>query len=319
MSDKREITGMWWFSPNSEERWTGTLTLEPCETPRLEIIVPKGFWNSKERFIPQVIHGHDENGAPITLLFPGPRQGTSSMAISRPTFCSGYAIQGIAINSADEFQAHSLTVSLHHLHQWAGLTGFQPNHEESFDKFTINYQHPDTLCFNIDDDLSIEIFVSYGAQNGLMRKSVYEETRITFKSKTGLTLKRCFYLINVVRQLLHFAALSKVYPVKISAFKEAHGRTIDGHFYPQEILIWSSIIRNEIESEHQSEWWVFRFSDIESRFTALFGGWLAFIEKYHEALDCYSTTTHHGLRLKGRSRTPSLRYSSEQCWSLARF
>jgi hypothetical protein len=37
MIEKRDIAGLWWFPVNPDERWVGTLTLSPKETPRLSL------------------------------------------------------------------------------------------------------------------------------------------------------------------------------------------------------------------------------------------------------------------------------------------
>ena len=98
MSDKIKITGLWWLPASQNERWAGTLTVGPDISPRLKLVVPKGF-STIEGFLtaekpptPKVIHGHDAAGVPITILFPGMPMGSSGMAISQPVYSGGYLL-----------------------------------------------------------------------------------------------------------------------------------------------------------------------------------------------------------------------------------
>ena len=40
---KREIVGQWWLPSAPEEKWVGTLTLEPNKAAALSVTIPKGF------------------------------------------------------------------------------------------------------------------------------------------------------------------------------------------------------------------------------------------------------------------------------------
>jgi hypothetical protein len=71
LSEKREIAGQWWIPSQPEEKWIGTLSLEPGKSPWLEVAVAKSCFGLLEMNAPPVIHGHDDQGKPITLLFPG--------------------------------------------------------------------------------------------------------------------------------------------------------------------------------------------------------------------------------------------------------
>ena len=43
MKAKRQIKSFWWTPEHPETKWFGTLTLEPDETPELELFVESGF------------------------------------------------------------------------------------------------------------------------------------------------------------------------------------------------------------------------------------------------------------------------------------
>jgi hypothetical protein len=299
MSDKTKITGLWWLPDSPNERWTGTLTVGPDISPRLKLVVPKRF-STIESFLaverkptPKVIHGHDTAGVPITILFPGMPMGSSGMAISQPVYSGGYVVHGIELNDPDQFLVNSLVVKMQHLHEWANLTGFQTPNANANEEFLIRYKRPEKSTFIITDDLSVEVVVFFSMSNGLKNKSMEEETHIVFKSKSGFTLQQSFQIINAIRHLLHFAILGKVFPISMTANKDGYGQTVENHFYPQDIHIYSSNNRLPAKPEYNPNRWIFRFSDIMPRFSEFFAGWLAFIDKFHEPLGSYFATVYH--------------------------
>ena len=89
MSEKREILGQWWLPTQPDEKWVGTLTLEPGKSPRLTVTIPKGFFQLPAQHTSPVLHGHDKHGKPITLLFPGSSGAHGGMAVSQINFTAG--------------------------------------------------------------------------------------------------------------------------------------------------------------------------------------------------------------------------------------
>jgi ApeA N-terminal domain 1 len=293
MSDKTKIIGLWWLPDSPNERWTGTLTVGPDISPKLKLVVPKGFLTVETKPAPKVIHGHDTGGMPITILFPGMPMGSSGMAISQPVYSGGYVIHGIELNDPDQFLVNSLVVKMQHLHEWSGLTGFQKPGVKTNEEFLIRYKRPEKSTFIITDDLSVEFAVFFSMNNGHKNKSMEEETHIVFKSRSGFTLKQSFQIINAIRHLLHFATLDRIYPISTTANKDGYGQTAENHFYPQDIHIYSSNNRLPVKPKFSPDRWLFQFLDVESRFVDFFAGWLAFIDKFHEPLGSYSATVYH--------------------------
>jgi len=71
--------------------------------------------------------------------------------------------------------------------------------------------------------------------------------------------------MGTFRLLLHFATLAKIYPLEITARKEGHGLVHEDKFYPQDIELWNSIIKEDV-ADLRSNKWVFRFADVQPRF-----------------------------------------------------
>lgn len=295
MSAKRQIKSFWWAQERPETRWFGTLTLGLHQTPELELIVERQ--NPAEDFQPlgSVIHGKDEHGAPITLLFVGSSADSTTGAILKRTFHAGYVLMGIALDAADSFIANSLRFQLQHLYGWLGRTGFKDNPGGDIATFVVNFRHQADEWFSITSDLDLGIHNTYVASNGFQERRVSEDAALTFRSKTGFSLARCWELVGAMRMLLHFASLKQVYPVWMTAYKDGHGYQIGDRWLDQGIEIESSNLR-EAKSEFPiSHRWLFRFDDVQGDFANFVHKWLDYRQRFSEPLDCYSSTIYHSL------------------------
>lgn len=295
MTEKREIKGFWWTPDKPEYRVFGILTLELGEGAQLVTFAEGGF--TAEAFDPnnQVIHGQDEHAKPVTLLFVMPPRPTISGGLMQRSFHVGYVVFGIALPDSSSFIAHELQLWIQHFHGWAGTTGFVDDSELK-EETTIRYRHPDEVYYRISDDLEVGIGVSMHAQHGLWDRGIKENAWISFRSKAGFSFHRSFKLLDAVRLLLHFAILKPVYPVEISVEKEGHGYSLGDRWIKQTISLWGSILR-EPKSEYpfDAARWVFQLKDFGNAFSTRFTDWLDYVERYHEALGCYSSTIYHSL------------------------
>lgn len=291
---EREILGQWWQAATPNEKWLGTLTLKANKSPRLHVTVPKGFFNLPKWQDSPVLHGEDKHGEPVTLLFPGPPSTRGSTALSEMVFTPGYAVLGIQLPTPEDFKIHALTLGIQHLHEWCGISGLV-DEPSTINNFHVRYNRPPDQSFVINADLTLEIRACSFGHHGFNERLIREDTCIGIQSQAGLNITQCKEILTAIRHLLHFAVLKPVYPLWIKAEKNGHGYTANGRFISHEIELWSSIIRERVESEFQPERWVFRFSDVQPRFALFFADWLKFCAAFDEAIKCYSTTVYHRL------------------------
>jgi hypothetical protein len=292
MSEKRKIPGQWWSPDKPDDKWIGTLTLAPAKSPRLKVSVPKSCFSLLETKAPPVIHGHDDQGKPVTLFFPSWPRTHGGLAMTQMEFGAGYAVLGLELAAPADFLVNTLTFRLQHLYEWLGITGFVRDPQNTLDHHLVTYRRPEDQAFVISPDLTLEIHSTHSFHPRRSEHIVREDLCLSFKSQKGLGLADCKELMGALRYLLHFATLAPVYMLSLDARKDGYGLTHDGHFYPHDIEIWNSIIREPAESDPR---WVFRFPDVQPRFAALFATWLDFCRAYEEALRCYGTTVYHRL------------------------
>ena len=151
------------------------------------------------------------------------------------------------------------------------------------------------MVFPLNGDLTLELGIASHVSNRTQIQSVDEDTWVSFKSQSGLSLQRCRDLMVAFRHLLHFASLEPVYPTLMQALINDYGLKSGERFFPHEIEIWSTIFHEPKTLDAIPGNWLFRFEDIKDRLPDFMSYWLDYVEKYREALDCYSSTVYHRL------------------------
>ena len=295
MSAKREIRGFWWLPEQPATRWFGTLALGPSDSLTLEVFT-EPTEPFKELSLPGgVVHGTDEHGKPVTLLFVMPPMSGFTGGMTRRSFHAGYALLGIAVPDAASFIAHELRLEGQHLYGWLGLSGFVRGGPPAPEEFVVRYRQPDEVRFQITPELEVGLGMSFEMRNGAKDRSLKEEAWAIFRSSQGFSLRRCFDLVNAVRLLLHLAVLRRVYPVVIETRKQGHGCQVGDQWVNQDIEVCGSVLHEHTDQHPIGGRWTFQFGDVRNNFAVFFRDWLDYVEKYREALGCYSGTIYHSL------------------------
>jgi hypothetical protein len=295
VNPKRQIKSFWWATDQPVTRWFGTLTLELDQTPELELIVERNSPADNARPLGRVIHGKDEHGVPITLLFVSSSGDSITGAVLKRTLHAGYALVGIALPDADSFAVNSLRFQVQHLYGWLGRSGFKRDAEENGYTFAVHFQRQEDEWFSIAPCLELGVHNTFETHNGFQERRIREDAALTFRSTEGFSLARCWELLNAVRTLIHFASLNKVYPIWMTAYKNGHGYQIGDRWIDQDIEIATSDLR-EAKSEYPiSDRWLFQFDDVRSDFAGFIHRWLDYTQKFAESLDCYSSTIYNSL------------------------
>ncbi len=283
MSERRDIPGLWWLPSNPERQWTGKLRLAPKKSPRLSFTVPEGLYGNLP-VIPELLHGCDEHGKPITLLHTSRNSQSMSGATARFKCSAGYALLGIHIAKPEEFKAHKLTLRVQYLFDWLNRTGFK---RQETVKYESKIQHvlPDDLTFEVNPELKLKIASSSHYHFSHRLQSVKEDMAITFESASGFYISDCHELVSAVRHLLHFSILREVYPISLICNVDGVGM----------IEFISGSNRTEAPDEQSSDRWIFQFADVEKDFGMFFQKWLSFLKQFDEAVGCYFTTVYHSL------------------------
>lgn len=294
-NSKREIKSFWWSPQKPDARWFGILNLHSGKTPRLELFEEREDFSEQTIKLGPVIHGKDEFGKSVTLLFVGSSGNQQTGALIRSKHTAGYVLVGIHVNSADELALNSLRFQVQHLFGWVNKSGFQHPPYSGDLTFAIHYKKHDDEWFSIDSDLEFGIHCTFNAKRALQEQRIDEDAALTFKSKTGLGLQRCNELVNAIRLLIHFACLKRVYPTWMTGYRDGHGYDLGGTWIDQDIEIVSSILSEPTTELPFPENWLFQFANVRGDFAAFIRSWLKYTADYAEPLGCYSSTIYHSL------------------------
>jgi hypothetical protein len=203
----------------------------------------------------------------------------------------GYVLSGAHVGSAESFTVGKMTLRLQHLYGWLGASGFSREDAVGFPKAaTIAYQLPDDAVFSVGEGASVSFGLRMSMNLTFQCKSMTEDAEVTFQGGNRLGFRECRDMASVLRLLLHFAVLKRVYAVSmtLSDVQEKDGR-FDG------VDLWASDHREPLTEMPVDQQWVFRFSDVKADFGRFFTNWLQYRKKHSESLDCYLTTVYHPL------------------------
>jgi uncharacterized protein YeaO (DUF488 family) len=81
----------------------------------------------------------------------------------------------------------------------------------------------------------------------------------------------------------------------MTAYQNGHGYQVGDRWIDRDIEIWCSGLRKAKSEIPISDCWVFRFDDVRSTFEVFIRKWLEYVERFDEALSCYSCTVYHSL------------------------
>jgi hypothetical protein len=287
MSAARTIRGVWWFPNNPSQRWVGRLTILPGESPELEFIVPQGLGFEAPAF-PIALFGEDEDGKSISLVRLGRNNLSSTFRLSEATYSAGHAFLGLHVDNLDTLRITEFNVHIQQLFGWICRTGFQgsviqsPNEEGN-----VQFRRPPDLAFSVNDGVALEVLSSFTAWDKDREQGVREDVLLCFTASKDFGFHEIRSLINSLREILHFATLTPIYPIKVT------GRSSDTTSKRFEWI--SGWLHEYVKPELDPGYWIFRFSDVQANFGSFLSQWFQTSRFQREALGCYFTTVYHPL------------------------
>ena len=245
--------------------------------------------------IGRVVHGMDQHGKPITLLFVGSCGQSISGAVVKRRFNAGYVLIGIHISSTEDFVINSMRFQVQHLYGWFNRSGFDRSVIEYGNEFIVKFRRLEDQWFNITPDLELGMHDVFSSHNGFQERQIKEDAALTFRSKSGLPLKSFTELITSIRILIHFSCLQRVYPVWMTAYKDGHGYRVEEKWIDQDIEVVNSSLHDAKSEYPLPGHWLFQYQDVQTDFAGFVRDWLDYMEKYSEAINCYSSTIYNSL------------------------
>lgn len=295
MSDDRIVKGFWWHPNTPDERWFGVLEQKAGGSIGLTCHTETNAFDSLAESPVAAIHGRGEKGQPMTLLVVSKTRTTTSNGMTTLHLHPGCVLEGVHVDDKDSFSVLTLALRIQHLSGWLGTTGFNPMVDDNASRtMTISYTHPKCVNHEINDHTGVAFSLQTMRRSAAQKRSITEETIVSFSGKSGLTFTECKEMTNAMRSLLHFAVLKPVYTVGMS-FQGLVGHEQPDDHPPLEVTVWSGDFHGPETELPVDGLWVFRYSDVADDFGTFFSNWMGYRAKYAEAMECYTTTIYHSL------------------------
>ncbi len=298
MIKPQTLKGYWWNPSHPERKCFGVLEYS-SEGIELACHAESADMRILDNTSPATVHGLDEKGRPISLLYTDSCGGTRSASMATQRVRSAYALIGIHAADKHSFRSEKVFLRLQHLDGWLGMTGFNRqlngriSADQSFD-VTIQYSRPSEQTHNVQDGMAIAFGINSAYNAAMQEQRIWEYAYACISRGRGFTFDEAWEMASHLRSILHLASLRPVYMVEME-LQQCSQISGESTNTSRNVSVWS---RNLREAHSMDEWesrWVFRYPQLSNNFGLTFKRWVEFQNKYQEAMDCYISTVYHRL------------------------
>jgi len=322
---QKSIRGMFWLPGCEDFPLNGVLRLKAGRSASLDIIsfnqeeigtwisnrpkpqggeelklTAKAFFDAMHMPSKRVIHGHDENGKPITLLKCYASSSNSTLAMASHRFSCQAAIFGVHLHNED-LNCHGIRLHLDHLDSWVGRSAFRhyKESEETEDgtnkltKITIPIANNLSIPLSLPGYSKSEFFCSWR-----MRPSE-SEFRLTSKVYLDLHFEQPREWEDVLHEvhrwqwLMSLATRNPVDVMQFALYRSDVTHPIGRNpMTPCDVWMKRKHSRKAPESKHAGYDFHFTFSDVEKNFSALIGKWNQIQQPWAAVLHRFFATSH---------------------------
>ncbi len=290
-------SGFFWLVGNSDNKIPGTLTVFDGGKFQLEVVGdfepnrnPFDIQNELGRII-----GHVESDGYVTLERCFITQSQSTFGgISKSLIQGHMLLSGAAYEPDETVTFQSLSFSIECLEEWLGLTGINVTSDRQHLTSTIEYKPLDSLTFDLDNGLTLEICFGYTlpGQPAITEAKITHRAYFKLTANEPLLLDELLTVAHRINTFMCFVTDETVSMSKVSGMTPDITREYskgDHHQVPIRILFQSVIYSNErpIKQWHRMN---FQYSLIKDQFQSIINKWLHSYETIKPALNLYFST-----------------------------
>jgi len=322
---QKSIRGMFWLPGQEDKPFSGVLRLKAGKSARLdtasfnsegtanwfpnrpepkkgETITLTGddFYKAMWGPSPRIIHGHDEQGAAITLFKCNAGSSHSTLAMESHRFSCNAAIFGVHLQK-DDLNCHGIRLHLDHLDTWVGRCAFQ--HFSEFYETEDGARKLSKLIIPISRSLSIplslpgysdsELFCSWGLNP--------RETEFRLTSRVYLDLyfdqprdwSEVLHEVHRWQWLLSLATRRSVDVAEFAIYRSDIRFPLGKEsMTPCHVWMKRDHSRKAPESRRSGHDFYFTFSDVEKTFPSVIGKWNGMHKPWAAVLHRFFAISH---------------------------
>ncbi len=191
-----------------------------------------------------------------------------------------------------------MSFSVDCLDEWIGISGINVNHDREYKTATISYAPPESISYELDNDMKLEIFFAYTLPGSANTTEAKISQRVYFKLKSEelRPLDDFTEIAYKLTNLLCFAIDTTVALKNLSATStEIQRDGGDGKKYPVPVKIfYPSIPFTEKVPNKNWHRMLFTYGTIKNNAQDVFNNWLRAYEIMAPALSLYFSTKNGG-------------------------
>lgn len=273
MIEKRLFNG-YWSLPNSAVNTPGLLTYDPLEKSVLDLIGELENGNSYDVLLMEsAIHGFSVDGKHLTL-FNNVHNGSSLSFPGIPTvsYRPTYIVVGEHLSNIDDAIYTEIEVEIEPLTQWIDTWGFSYS-ERDKTHFTLNYNLPQNILFEIDEKVSGVIEFHGNLTKGLKESLTgSHKAKLIIKANESLSLTTLLDYVWHFKKFLTFATLDDTYLKAIHLTIANDTEFVRNKVKQVELLYFQRDLKLRVKENHRS-YFLFTYPDIQEYFQSIIKKW----------------------------------------------
>lgn len=271
--------------------WTGYLSLDPTESPRLELLARTS--ERKGMHPPEhirVLHGSDVRGQDWTVFFCTRNHCSTYSAMTEATYSAGYAMQGRRFDSWEQAELNEIWFEFTHLDAWMNRSGFSFSRRR-WTRQTIKYRRPADICVALDDEVSLTIFAATEGPTQTIAQTeagIRQYYRFRLRSRKRRHLSFWLNRIAQLRWLLMLATGKSVATTGLEGSRADHFSMVEQRRFKERIFIYyrSGLEQNSGQTLLPQEM-TFTYADIAGDLAEKLRLWLILCQRHKDSLGLF--------------------------------
>ena len=186
---------------------------------------------------------------------------------------------------------NTLTFSIEGIDEWVDISGLETNHTPGERSVTISYNLPESISFNLADDMQLEVVFTAKRPDSLGSKAAGIAEKIYFRlvSEKAQDYGKFVAVIQKITDFLCFAMNETVSLDSMSAASTELCYTIgENTTVPAEIKIYDfSLSYSKDQPQISQDGMLFKFSDIRDEAEQVINKWIESYEQYEHVFNLY--------------------------------
>ncbi|HEX8658380.1 MAG TPA: HEPN domain-containing protein [Hymenobacter sp.] len=279
-----------WFLPEAPDKTViGTLYYNPKKSSKLDLVGTLVDFKGSELHEPTIILGLTTKGERITLYKCYQSSSSLFSGIDTCIYTINFILIGNHYKKVEELFFDKVSASFEYLNEFLSVFGFSKvSHDHKNKAISIDYKLPETIKFNLSENLSSKFIFSYSASSSkyLQNVNIVQNSKIEIISNTSLDFNNTLRNISTYQDFITLAALSTASAISINFYKKKKQvESEDNNEFEKTCLYYTPSFKEKQRTIKSSRDFLFNYNDIRENWEAVISKWFAHEEKIAPVID----------------------------------